>query len=237
MAQNQPERTVQTKRTVGRSNIHLSEDVEIVRVDVSEPSGERVPTWDIEVLGTGNFVSQGFIVHNSKVTMKYPSIYLKGEGSTAEILSVALSTSNQHQDAGAKVVHLASNTTSTINSKSISKEGGRSSYRGLLKVAKGCKNVKSNVVCDALLLDEKSRSDTYPTIEIDEPTAAIAHEARVGKVGDDQIFYLMSRGISEQEALTLIVMGFISPFTKALPMEYAIELNRLIEMEMEGCVG
>jgi len=173
----------------------------------------------------------------SKVTMKYPSIYLKGEGSTAEILSVALAAKGQHQDAGAKVVHLASNTTSTINSKSISKEGGRSSYRGLLKVAKGCKNVKSNVVCDALLLDEKSRSDTYPTIEIDEPTAAIAHEARVGKVGDDQIFYLMSRGLSEQEALTLIVMGFISPFTKALPMEYAIELNRLIEMKMEGCVG
>ena len=173
----------------------------------------------------------------SKVTMKYPSIHLKGEGAKGEVLSVAMAGKGQHQDAGAKIIHFAPNTTSKITSKSISKEGGRASYRGLLKVIKGAKNVKSSVVCDALMLDENSRSDTYPTIEIDESTATIAHEATVGRVGEDQLFYLMSRGLSEQEALTMVVMGFIKPFVKSLPMEYAIELNRLIEMEMEGCVG
>lgn len=173
----------------------------------------------------------------SRVTMKYPSVFLRGEGSKAEILSVALAGRGQHQDAGAKVVHLASNTTSTITSKSISKDGGRTSYRGLVKVRKGCLNVRNSTKCDALLLDDKSRSDTYPTIEIDEPTTTIAHEATVGKVGDDQIFYLMSRGLSEDEAMALIVMGFIQPFTKELPMEYAVELNRLIQMEMEDSVG
>ncbi|MCH7902200.1 Fe-S cluster assembly protein SufB [archaeon] len=173
----------------------------------------------------------------SKVTMKYPAIYLMEEGARGEVLSIALAGKGQHQDAGAKIIHLASNTTSTINSKSISKDGGRSSYRGLIKVVKGCKNVKSNVVCDALILDKESRSDTYPTVEIDEPTATIAHEAKVGKIGDDEIFYLTSKGLSEAEALTLIVLGFIQPFTKTLPLEYSVELNRLIEMEMENSVG
>ena len=173
----------------------------------------------------------------SKITMKYPAIYLMEEGAKGEVLSIALAGKGQHQDAGAKIIHLASNTTSTINSKSVSKDGGRSSYRGLIKVVKGCKNVKSNVICDALILDKDSRSDTYPSVEIDEPTATIAHEAKVGKIGDDEIFYLTSKGLSEAEALTLIVLGFIQPFTKTLPLEYSVELNRLIEMEMENSVG
>ncbi len=173
----------------------------------------------------------------SKVTMKYPAIYLMEEGARGEVLSVALAGNGQHQDAGAKVVHLASNTTSTINSKSISKDGGRTSYRGLVKVIKGCKGVKSNVQCDALLLDPESRTDTYPYVEVDEPSATIAHEATVGKIGEEQVFYLTSRGLTETEALTLIVLGFMQPFTKTLPLEYAVELNRLIEMEMENSVG
>ncbi|HIH09466.1 MAG TPA: Fe-S cluster assembly protein SufB [Candidatus Diapherotrites archaeon] len=173
----------------------------------------------------------------SKVTMKYPAIYLMGEGARGEVLSVALAGKGQHQDAGAKVVHLASNTTSKVTSKSISKDGGRTSYRGLVKVIKGCRGVRSNVTCDALLLDRDSRTDTYPYVEIDEQSATIAHEARVGRIGDDQIFYLTSRGLSESQALTLIVLGFMQPFTKTLPLEYAVELNRLIEMEMENSVG
>lgn len=236
-ALNMPERLLQTKQSVGRSNIRLGHDVEIVPVDVSKPSSEQVPTWDIEVDGTGNFVSQGFIVHNSKVTMKYPSIYLMEEGAKGEVLSVAMAGKGQHQDAGAKIIHLAPNTTSTINSKSVSKDGGRTSYRGLVKVIRGQKNVKSNVQCDALLLDPESRTDTYPYVEIDEPTATIAHEATVGKIGEDQIFYLTSKGLTEAEAMTLIVLGFMQPFTKTLPLEYAVELNRLIELEMENSVG
>ncbi len=173
----------------------------------------------------------------SKVTQKYPSVYLMEEGAKAEILSVALASKGQHQDAGGKVVHMASNTTSTITSKSVSKDGGRSTYRGLLKVFKGAQNVTSHVQCDALLLDPQSRTDTYPTIEVDEPTANIGHEATVGRIGEDQIFYLRSRGLTEEEARTMIVMGFIREFTRSLPMEYAVELNRLIEMEMENSVG
>ena len=173
----------------------------------------------------------------SKVTMKYPAIYLMEEGARGEVLSIALAGKGQHQDAGAKAVHLASNTTSKITSKSISKDGGRSSYRGLVKVLKGCKNVKSSVNCDALLLDKDSRSDTYPSIEIDEPSATVAHEAKVGRIGDEEIFYLTSRGLTEAEALTMIVLGFLQPFTKTLPLEYSVELNRLIEMEMENSVG
>jgi Fe-S cluster assembly protein SufB len=173
----------------------------------------------------------------SKLTMKYPAVYLLGEGSKAEVLSIALAANGQHQDAGAKAVHVASNTTSRIISKSISKDGGRTSYRGLVKVHPKAENVKSNVQCDALLLDDRSRSDTYPYIEIDNSSATISHEASVGKIGEDQIFYLTSRGLTEEQALTLIVLGFIRPFTKQLPMEYALEMNRLIEMEMEGCVG
>jgi Fe-S cluster assembly protein SufB len=171
------------------------------------------------------------------VSMKYPAIYLLGEGARGEVLSIALAGKGQHQDTGAKAVHLASNTTSIITSKSVSKDGGRASYRGLLKVAKNAFNVKSTVRCDALLLDEQSRSDTYPSIEINNPSASIGHEASVGKISEEQVFYLMSRGLTEQQALSMIVLGFIQPFTKSLPMEYALELNRLIEMEMENSVG
>jgi Fe-S cluster assembly protein SufB len=173
----------------------------------------------------------------SKLTMKYPSIYLMGPRAHGEVLSIAFAGEGQHQDAGAKMVHFAPDTTSIINSKSISKFGGRSSYRGLIKVYEGATNVKSNVRCDALLLDEDSRSDTYPTMEIDEKDVTIEHEATVSKVGEEQLFYLMSRGISQTEAITMIVNGFIEPFTKELPLEYAVELNRLIQLEMEGSVG
>lgn len=170
----------------------------------------------------------------SKLTMKYPSVYLMEKNAKADILSVAFASKNQHQDAGGKVVHLAPNTTSRIVSKSVSKDGGRSSYRGLLRVAKGAKNVKATVQCDALMLDKESRSDTYPTMQIEEKDATIAHEAKVGKIGEEQLFYLMSRGLSEQEASAMIVLGFIAEFTKELPMEYAIELNKLIRLEMDG---
>ena len=173
----------------------------------------------------------------SKITMKYPAVIMKGEGAHGEILSIAFASKGQHQDAGGKVVHLAPNTTSRIISKSICKDGGRSSYRGLLKVKEGCYNVKSNVVCDALLLDEHSRSDTYPYIEIDEQDVTIGHEASVSKVGEEQVFYLMSRGISEEMATSMIVNGFIEPLVKELPMEYAIEMNRLIQLQMEGSIG
>jgi Fe-S cluster assembly protein SufB len=173
----------------------------------------------------------------SKLTMKYPAVYLMGRGAKGEVLSIAFAGKNQHQDAGAKVVHAAPDTYSTITSKSISKAGGRASYRGLLKVYPGAERVKSNVRCDALLLDEASRSDTYPYIEIDEQNVSIGHEASVTKVGEEQLFYLMSRGLSEAEATTMIVRGFIEPLVKELPMEYAVELNRLIELEMEGSIG
>ncbi len=173
----------------------------------------------------------------SKLTMKYPSVVLMGEGARGEILSCAMAGANQHQDAGAKLVFAAPNTSGTIISKSVSKNGGRSSYRGLIKVYPQADNVKVNVRCDALLLDEKSRSDTYPTMEINNDSAQVSHEATVSKVGEDQLFYLMSRGLSEAEATTLIVNGFFEAFVKELPMEYAVELNRLIGMEMEGSVG
>jgi len=173
----------------------------------------------------------------SKVTMKYPSIYLLGERAYGETLSVAFAGKNQHQDTGAKMVHLAPNTKSKITSKSVSRLNGRSTYRGLLKVAKGATNVKSTVRCDALLLDDTSKTDTYPYMEIDQEDATITHEATVGKIGDEQIFYLMTRGFTEEEALSLIINGFMEPFTKELPMEYAVELNRLIKLEMDGSVG
>jgi len=173
----------------------------------------------------------------SKVTMKYPGIYLVGEGAKGEVISVAFASEGQHQDAGAKIVHAAPNTTSTITSKSISKGGGRTSYRGLLKVHKGAENVKSFVRCDALMLDEISRSDTYPSIEIDEDQVSIEHEASVSKISDEQMFYLMSRGIGETDAKTMIVNGFFEAFTKELPMEYAVELNRLLQLQMEGAIG
>jgi Fe-S cluster assembly protein SufB len=173
----------------------------------------------------------------SKLTMKYPSVYLMGKGAHGEILSIAFAGHGQHQDAGGKVVHAAPHTSSIITSKSISKDGGRSSYRGLVKVADGAKGVRSKVVCDALILDKESRSDTYPVMEVDEADVSIAHEASVSRIQDEQLFYLMSRGLSETEASTMIVNGFIEPLVKELPMEYAVEMNRLIELQMEGSVG
>jgi Fe-S cluster assembly protein SufB len=196
-----------------------------------------------------NLVTQRALVHEgakmewldgnlgSKLTMKYPSCYLVGEGAHGSILSIAYATDGQHQDTGGKVVHVAPGTTSQITSKSISKGLGRSSYRGLCKVYDGAKGARSNVECDALLLNETSRTDTYPYIEIDESTATVGHEATVSKVGEEQLFYLMSRGLSEEEAMAMVVRGFIEPIAKELPLEYAIELNRLIELEMEGSVG
>ena len=173
----------------------------------------------------------------SKLTMKYPAVWLMEEGARGEILSVAFASDDQHQDAGGKVVHAAPNTSSQIISKSISKGTGRSSYRGLVKVHKGAENVRSNVICDALLLDETSRTDTYPYMEIEEERVSIGHEATVSKVAEEQIFYLQSRGLSEDEAMSMIVNGFIEPIAKELPLEYAVELNRLIQLEMEGSVG
>ena len=173
----------------------------------------------------------------SKLTMKYPSVYLMEPGAHGEILSLAFAGPGQHQDAGGKIVHVAPNTTSNIVSKSLSKGGGRTSYRGLLKVHPGAENARSSVRCDALLLDADSRSDTYPVMEIDEEQVSVGHEATVSKVGDEQLFYLQSRGISETEATKMIVNGFVEPIVKELPMEYAIELNRLIELQMEGSVG
>ena len=173
----------------------------------------------------------------SKITMKYPGIYLLEPKAHGETLSIAFAGKGQHQDTGAKMVHLAPETTSRITSKSVSRLDGRTTYRGLLHVAKGATNVKSSVRCDALLLDDTSKTDTYPYMEINQEDATVTHEATVGKIGDEQIFYLMTRGFSEEEALALIVNGFMEPFTKELPMEYAVELNRLIKLEMDDSVG
>ncbi len=196
-----------------------------------------------------NLVTQRAVVHEaatmewvdanlgSKLTMKYPSCILVGPRAHGEILSMAFAGRGQHQDTGGKVIHVAPHTTSKITSKSISKDGGRAAYRGLLKVYPEAVGCKSNVVCDALLLDEHSRSDTYPYIEIEEQDVTIGHEASVSKVGEEQLFYLMSRGLSEEEATSLVVSGFIEPLVKELPMEYAIEMNRLIQLQMEGSIG
>ncbi len=173
----------------------------------------------------------------SQLTMKYPAVYLMEPGARGEILSIAFASAGQHQDAGAKIVHAAPHTSGRIVSKSISKNGGRASYRGLVKVEPGAKKSKSSVVCDALILDDKSRSDTYPYIEIEEQDVSIGHEASVSKIGEEQLFYLMSRGLSEAEASTMIVGGFIEPLVKELPMEYAVEMNKLIQLQMEGSVG
>lgn len=173
----------------------------------------------------------------SKLTMKYPAIYLMEPGARGETLSIAFANAGQHQDAGAKMVHCAPHTSSRIISKSISKNGGRSSYRGLAKVQKGATHCKSNVVCDALILDPQSRSDTYPYIEVEEDDVAMEHEASVSKIAEEQLLYLMSRGLTEAEASAMIVTGFIEPLVKELPMEYAVEMNRLIELQMEGSVG
>ncbi len=173
----------------------------------------------------------------SRLTMKYPAVYMLEPGARGEILSIAFASRGQHQDAGAKVVHCAPHTSSRIVSKSISKNGGRSSYRGLVRVQRGAHHAKSNVVCDALILDPQSRSDTYPYIEIEEDDVLIGHEASVSRIGEEQLFYLMSRGLSEAEASAMIVNGFIEPLVRELPMEYAVEMNRLIQLQMEGSVG
>jgi Fe-S cluster assembly protein SufB len=173
----------------------------------------------------------------SKLTMKYPSIVLKGERAHGEVLSIAFAGHGQHQDAGAKMIHAAANTTSRIVSKSISKDDGRSSYRGLVKVVRGAHGCKTNVECDALLIGHQARSDTYPTMDVAEDDVRVEHEARVSKVAEEQLFYLQSRGLDQDKARMMIVNGFIEPFVKELPMEYAVELNRLIELEMEGSVG
>jgi len=218
------------------SDEQCDQPVHFSRVSAIESQGVE-DTWDLEIANSHNFIANGLIVHNSKLTMKYPSCYLLAPGAHGEILSMAFAGPGQHQDAGGKIIHFQPHTSSKITSKSISKGGGRTSYRGLLKVYKGAEDVKSNVVCDALLLDPQSRSDTYPYIEIDEEDVTIGHEASVSKVGEEQLFYLMSRGLSEEEATTMVVSGFIEPLVKELPMEYAIELNRLIQLQMEGSIG
>jgi len=220
--------------------------VEIVAKKSSRVRYTTVQNWSQNVF---NLVTKRAVAHEkatmewvdcnlgSKLTMKYPSIYLLGPEAHGEILSIAFAGEGQHQDAGGKIIHAAPRTSSSIFSKSISKDGGRATYRGLLEVADGASESRSKVVCDALLLDEDSRSDTYPTIRIDENDADIGHEATVSKIGDEQLFYLQSRGLDEEEASKMIVNGFIEPVTKELPMEYAVELNRLIELQMEGSIG
>jgi Fe-S cluster assembly protein SufB len=173
----------------------------------------------------------------SKVTMKYPSIYLMGEHAKGEVLSIAFAGEGQHQDAGAKMLHLAPHTSSTIISKSVARGGGRTSYRGLVEIHKGAHHSRSTVKCDALLVDEISRSDTYPYVDVREDDVSMGHEATVSKVSENQLFYLMSRGLTEDEAMAMIVRGFVEPIARELPMEYALELNRLIELQMEGAVG
>jgi Fe-S cluster assembly protein SufB len=234
-----------TAPTYSSDSLH-SAVVELIAMEGSKIRYTTIQNWSKNVY---NLVTKRAVAHKnarvewidgnlgSKLTMKYPAVYLVGEGAHAEVLSVAFSGSGQHQDAGSKVIHAAPNTTSVITSKSVSKDGGRGSYRGLVKVHDGAHGSKVSVKCDALILDDKSRSDTYPTMEVDENRVAIEHEATVSKVGEEQVFYLQSRGLTEQEATLLIVNGFIEPFTKELPMEYAVELNRLIQLEMEGAVG
>lgn len=188
----------------------------------------------IEEEGVGEWVDGNI---GSKLTMKYPSVYLMGKGARGEVLSVAYAGPGQHQDAGGKAIHFAPYTSSKITSKSVSAGGGRTSYRGLVQVFPFSQNVKSKVVCDALLIDESSRSDTYPTMDIRNNDVQIEHEATVSKIGDEQLFYLMSRGLKKADAEAMIVNGFIEPIVKELPLEYAVELNRLIQLEMEGSVG
>ena len=228
------------------SNSFHSGVIEIVVKKGARVRYSTIQNWSTNVF---NLVTQRSMVHEdgvmewvdanlgSKVTMKYPSCYLVGKGAHGEILSVAFAGPGQHQDAGGKMIHFAPYTTSKITSKSISRGGGRTSFRGLLKVYNGAHGARSNAVCDALLLDPQSRSDTYPYIEIDEDDVTIGHEASVSKVGEEQLFYLMSRGLSEEEATGMVVSGFIEPLVKELPMEYAVEMNRLIQLQMEGSVG
>jgi Fe-S cluster assembly protein SufB len=234
-----------TAPTYASDSLH-SAVVELIALPGSHLRYTTIQNWSKNVY---NLVTKRAVAHEnatvewvdgnlgSKLTMKFPCVYLVGEKAHGEILSIAFSNEGQHQDAGAKIYHAAPNTTSRITSKSISKGGGRASYRGMVKVYPGAVGSKVHVECDALLMGENSRSDTYPTMEIAEEQVQVEHEARVSKVGDEQLFYLMSRGLSEEEALVMVVNGFIEPFVKELPMEYAVELNRLIQLEMEGSVG
>ncbi len=234
-----------TAPTYSRDSLHTGV-IEIIVKRGARCRYTTIQNWSTNVY---NLVTQRSLVYGdakmewvdanlgSKVTMKYPSCYLLEPGAHGEILSIAFAGAGQHQDAGGKVIHRAPNTTSQIISKSICKDGGRSSYRGLLKIYPGAENSRSNVVCDALLLDEHSQSDTYPSIEIEEQDVSVGHEASVTRVGEDQLFYLMSRGLTEDESNAMVVAGFIEPFVKELPMEYAVEMNRLIKLQMEGSVG
>lgn len=234
-----------TAPTYSRDSLHTGV-IEIIVKRGARCRYTTIQNWSTNVY---NLVTQRALVYGdatmewvdanlgSKVTMKYPSTYLLEPGAHGEVLSIAFAGAGQHQDAGGKVIHAAPNTSSQIISKSICKDGGRSSYRGLLKIHEGAERSRSNVVCDALLLDGRSQSDTYPYIEIEEQNVHVGHEASVTKVSEDQLFYLMSRGLSEDEANAMVVAGFIEPFVKELPMEYAVEMNRLIRLQMEGSVG
>ncbi len=220
--------------------------VEIIAKPGARVRYTTIQNWSSDVY---NLVTKRAVAHEnatvewvdgnigSKRTMKYPSVYLMGEGAHGEVLSIAFAGKGQEQDTGGKIVHAADNTTSVITSKSISKDGGVASYRGLLKVNPDLKNVRSRVVCDALILDPDSHSNTFPYMEIESDDVSIEHEARVSKISEEQIFYLQARGFGEAEASMMIVNGFLDPLVKQLPMEYAVELNRLIELEMEGSVG
>lgn len=231
---------------VYRSNSLHSAVVEIVALEGAKVRYTTIQNWSGNVY---NLVTKRAVAYKdatvewvdgnfgSKVTMKYPCIILKEPGAKGNIISIAVAGQDQVQDSGAKIIHLAPRTSSNIIAKSISKSGGRSNYRGLLKVVKGAHNVKARVQCDALLLDKNSRSDTYPTVQVDEQMVDVGHEASVSKISDEQLFYLMSRGFSAQEASAMIVNGFIDVFVKELPMEYAVEINRLIQHEMEGSIG
>ncbi|MEE8425563.1 MAG: Fe-S cluster assembly protein SufB [Elusimicrobiota bacterium] len=234
-----------TAPTYSENALH-SAVVELIALKGSHIRYTTIQNWATNVY---NLVTKRAMAHEdsfvewvdgnigSKLTMKFPAIYCVGKGARADILSVAFAGEGQHQDTGGKLVFAAPNTSGTIVSKSVSKDGGRSSYRGLIKVYPQATDVKVNVRCDALLLDDKSRSDTYPTMEIDGKRAQIGHEASVYKIGDEQLFYLQSRGLSENDAVSMIVNGFFEAFTKELPLEYAVELNRLIQLTMEGSVG
>jgi Fe-S cluster assembly protein SufB len=231
--------------------IYTSDSLHSAVVEIVAKKGARVRYTTIQNWSTNvyNLVTKRAAAHEdavmewvdgnigSKVTMKYPSIYLLGKGARGEVLSVAFAGKGQHTDAGGKAIHAAPHTSSVITSKSVSKDGGRTGYRGLVRVEEGAHHAKSIVRCDALILDPDSRSDTYPYVEVEEETAQLGHEASVARIGEDQLFYLMSRGLSEAEASAMIVNGFIEPITRELPMEYAVELNRLIELQMEGAIG
>ena len=231
---------------VYRSNSLHSAVVEIIALEGAKVRYTTIQNWSQNVY---NLVTKRAVAYKnatvewvdgnfgSKVTMKYPCIILKEPGAKGNVISIAVAGKGQVQDSGAKIIHLAPRTTSNIIAKSISKSGGRSNYRGLLKVVKGAEQVKARVQCDALLLDKDSRSDTYPTVHVDEQMVDVGHEASVSKITDEQLFYLMSRGFSAQEASAMIVNGFIDVFVKELPMEYAVEINRLIQHEMEGSIG